>query len=528
MSEKLMDIAESTAQGSFNLFLGNTLSALILAMGSVFIIRLLGPKDYGLYSLSLVMATLLVQLSSLGIDQTFMRFSANLRAEGKETLLARILKSGFAFILLMGVVASMIGFVFSDVFATYVLKRPEVGVFVKLASFTIPFQIAYVVTNSTFIGLDRTEKTALTMNVQSIVKTALSPLFILMGFSVIGAIMGHISSYLVASLIGILLLRGTYQTLKEISNNENGASLENIKLILSYGFPLYLSTFLGTVLNQYQFILLAYYASNFEIGNFSAALNFIVLINLLLFPLATVLLPGFSKLNPQGEAPLIRRFFWLSAKYVSLLIVPASVVIMTLSKDIVYTIYGSSYELAPIFLSLYTVIFLYVGLGSITLGNYLNGIGETKLTLKIGFANAFIFAPLAPLLTHLYGIPGLITAFLSSNFISLLWGLAIAKKRFNVAPNLSDSLKIYLTSFLSAIPTFTLLRLFSFNSPLNLIFGSFLYISVYLTLLPFLGGIYISDIENIRFVYSKLKLVQPFLKPVLAYEAMLLKVKYPN
>ncbi|MGQ9468429.1 MAG: hypothetical protein ACUVTD_01165 [Nitrososphaerales archaeon] len=71
---------------------------------------------------------------------------------------------------------SIICFIFSDTFATYILNRPKMGFLVKIASFLILFQTVFTALNSSFIGLDKTEGSALIMNAQAIIKT--NPLYL--------------------------------------------------------------------------------------------------------------------------------------------------------------------------------------------------------------------------------------------------------------------------------------------------------------------------------------------------------------
>jgi len=54
LSNKLADIAEDSARGGFFLFTGNALSLLTLALVSIITARFLGPENYGLLALSLV------------------------------------------------------------------------------------------------------------------------------------------------------------------------------------------------------------------------------------------------------------------------------------------------------------------------------------------------------------------------------------------------------------------------------------------------------------------------------------------
>ena len=87
MSKKLVEIAEESARGGFFLFTGNASSLAILAIGSIILARLLGPENYGLFSLSLVVPSILVGFLDLGVRSALVRFSAKFRAEGKQKCL---------------------------------------------------------------------------------------------------------------------------------------------------------------------------------------------------------------------------------------------------------------------------------------------------------------------------------------------------------------------------------------------------------------------------------------------------------
>ncbi len=68
MSDELAGIAEDSVKGGLLLFAGNTLSTLILAVGSIVVARFLGPENYGLNSLSLVGPTLLLGLVDFDVN----------------------------------------------------------------------------------------------------------------------------------------------------------------------------------------------------------------------------------------------------------------------------------------------------------------------------------------------------------------------------------------------------------------------------------------------------------------------------
>jgi len=350
MSNRLVEIAEDSARGGFSLFLGDASSTIILAVGSILVARLLGPSGYGIYSLTLVAPMLLGSLIGLGVDYAVVRFPAKFRVENRHKRTLGILKSALIFRLITGVVMSLLCFLYSDFLAVYLLNRSEIGFYVKLASILILFQTLFNLVYYAFIGLDMAERSSLIKALMSIVKASTAPLLIILGLGVTGAVMGHVLGYIVAGIAGTSLLYfGPYRSLKSAlkdAKDEGGNSfLGNLKLMVGYGFPLYLSSILLLVAGQYQLILLAYYVSNLEIGSFRAAVNLSSLLVVVVTPITTALFPAFSKLNPKSENQELKRFFNLSVKYSSLLIVPIAAAVMVLSASLVNVVYGANMHL---------------------------------------------------------------------------------------------------------------------------------------------------------------------------------------
>ena len=64
------------------------------------------------------------------------------------------------------------------------------------------------------------------------------------------------------------------------------------------------------------------------------------------------------------------------------------------------------YEFSPIYLSLLAIAQLYVVTGRLSVGNLLNGQGETQLNMKFLMLTAGIGFPLSYVLTYYFGIVG--------------------------------------------------------------------------------------------------------------------------
>ncbi len=174
---------------------------------------------------------------------------------------------------------------------------------------------------------------------------------IIVGLGVVGAVLGHVLGFAISTMIAVFMLYlGPYRAL-------------------------YTSSLLLLLVEQYRLILLAYNVSDLEIGNFQAAGNFATLLVIISTPISMALFPAFSKLDPSGED--VRKAFQYSVKYTAVLTVPAALFTMLMSRSPVEIVYGSKYLLAPLFLSLYTAVYLCSAFGSTVLDKFFSAIGKT-------------------------------------------------------------------------------------------------------------------------------------------------------
>jgi len=62
--QSLVELGIEAVKEGYGFFIGNTLSTLILAIGSIAIARLLGSENYGIYSLSFIIPSMLDPINS--------------------------------------------------------------------------------------------------------------------------------------------------------------------------------------------------------------------------------------------------------------------------------------------------------------------------------------------------------------------------------------------------------------------------------------------------------------------------------
>jgi len=524
----LADLAKSSVRGSFFLFLGEFSSTIIMALASILIAVFLGPEEYGIYTIVFIVPSLLVELSDLGVSPALTRFSAHYQAEGKNRKVANLVKTGILFKFTFSLILSLSMLLLAEGIATNVLKRPAIGFLIRLASLNLIGEALLNSVNSVFIGLDKAELSGLLKFIQAIIKAVVSPLLLLLGLGVAGATLGAGLGLAFAAATGVILI--VFRTFPLLERNSyRGKNInfsQALKKMISYGTPLYFSAIIGTVLLQYRTILLTLFTSNTDIGYYAIVMNFSVLMNVLTYPLSTSLFPSFSKLKIEKNRNEIGNMLKLAVKYVSLIIIPASLALAVLSSDVVPTLYGSQYTTASRYLCLYSLSLLYTGMGMFVIGPLINSQGDTKTTLRIGIVGFAVSIPLSSLLTPLYGVLGLITSILISQLISTSYSLYIVHQRYELDIEPSYSLKILAASLLSALLVYLFSKLITLTNPIySLACGGVLYTTSFLLFAPILGAITDEDIENLKYATNELPIIRILAANILKIEKKILNLK---
>lgn len=200
-----------------------------------------------------------------------------------------------------------------------------------------------------------------------------------------------------------------------------------------------------------------------------------------------------------------------------------AVAVAVLSRDLIRAVYGASYSYASIYLTLYAGIFILTGLGYYVVGNFLNGVGRTRETLKISAVQLAIFLPTAPIMAWLYSVPGLIVALALSALVSIGFGLRLVTEKYGMQVDLKGSLATLAAALMSALPILPL----AYYSPLpalaNVIVGGLIYLAAYLTFVPICKAITRPDLQILSQILSHIKVLRPAVKLILAYERLLLR-----
>ena len=85
MQKELDGLAKDSIRGGISLLIGEAIFTIVAGLSTIFIARFLGPSDFALYSLILVLPSLFGSLSFFGIDNALLHFVPKWLSEKKES-----------------------------------------------------------------------------------------------------------------------------------------------------------------------------------------------------------------------------------------------------------------------------------------------------------------------------------------------------------------------------------------------------------------------------------------------------------
>jgi len=533
--DKALEMGRTSATGSFHLLIGVAFSSIIMAVGTIVLAGLLPVNEVGLYGISMIPATIINFFRDWGINQAMTQQIASLRVQGKESEIHDVIVSGVIFELISGALLSIVCFALAEPLALVLspANASNLSVYIAIMSFSIFAGAVIAAASGIFTGFERMKLNSLTQILQSIVKTALGPLLIVLGFGVLGAIYASVTSFAAGSIFSIFIVYfSLFRPLRKCKVGKCAVK-KTLKPMLKYGLPLTVSGIVIGVLPQLFAFSMAIYAGEWMMGNYYAAVYFSVLITFISIPISTALFPAFSKLNPEKEPELVKTVFNSSVKFTSLLLVPATMVLITLSNPLIGALFPKNgilqslfslnaelkFPYAPLFLALSSLVNLLVLMGNISLSTFQAGVGKTSQVMKQSFLSVLVGLPLAFLLvSYLNSIGGAALAVVGGILGSLvatippiIWGLHWLWKNYRVSIDYKLSAKIFLSSIIASAVTFLFISYASLPYGFLLIGGFLIYLLVYITIAPLFGAVNLSDIDAFKAMFSDLGVISKIL-----------------
>jgi len=203
---------------------------------------------------------------------------------------------------------------------------------------------------------------------------------------------------------------------------------------------------------------------------------------------------------------------------------------VALSQPLIGVMFGEAYSLASLFLVLVSVVSLFCGLGSLSMGSLLSSQGETKAILKIGLLTMAVGIPLSLILIPYFRVLGFILNSLIAQAVGTFLYIHWTHKLFKFKMWIGQSARTFIAAFtMGGIVwvTSVMLRLWvGFSSDAILLGVGFLVgFFSYLLLLPLIGAIDSMELENLNDIFGKSGPFKPIINMLFATMKRLISIR---
>lgn len=392
-------------------------------------VHYLKPAEYGMLEMFYVTVTLSQTLISSGIAHATLRFYFEYKDEADQK---KVISTAMLTTMVIGIVGALALISLSIRFSSWLFDTTEYASYFRLAFLMLAFEI----TKEIDLAFIRAREYSLFFILVSFLQ-----LFSLVGlnFYMVAVLEKGVYGILLGNLISTML---TWILLTGFTVKQCGLRFEWLKLraIVTYGYPLMLSGFIGTVSKNADRFFLSAFTSLEVVGLYALASK-------LGGALQTFVVEPFTRSygpfrfsimresNAQAIYARVMTYFFAGVTFVGLLMAMFSEEIIRLVSGRAY--YGSA-ALAPWFL---VDVILFGMLYNLQTGVYVTK--STKYMLYITFSSVMVNLAMNLLLVRRFGVYGAIASILTASLFSVVATWKIAQGLFPVHYEYRRLLKIF-------------------------------------------------------------------------------------
>lgn len=390
---------------------------------SLVITRNLSPVESGFFFLGFAVSSVLATLSTLGLNNAFVRFIGSFSWEQNWSVVNGIFIRGLmASFLVSGLVMTLL-IIFSPVIGGLIFNKPELSRILLILAFAIPSITIYMITSFAFQGLHRPVFSVLFQNISCQVLVVLG----IMSLSLLGVAINiiNVASIFTGSAVVTSILALAFWFSREEASAPSDYS-QTSALIASLR-PLWL-TMVMTMLVQWGGQLIAgIFAPADEVAFFSVAQRTAMLTSFILIAVNLVAAPRFSAIAKRGNMSELRAISIFCSKIMIIIAIPILITMLIFSERIM-GLFGAEYGRAAILLQVLVLgQFINVATGSV--GFLLNMTGYETDMRNIVFLSGPLALILSFILVPIYGVLGAAISTSIAVASQNILGVYIVKKR---------------------------------------------------------------------------------------------------
>jgi O-antigen/teichoic acid export membrane protein len=392
-------------RNTFNSLLQQGLSAFFTAALTLFLVRELGPKDYGVLALATSIGTIVLLISDFGISTSAARFVAE--DSRNRSHAAAVFRSAVGMKAVVATITTILLIVLAPTLASW-LETPALTLPIRLMAISAAAQGFGSLFISMFAAFQRVSLGFSYTFVESSVEAISSVALVLFGAGAAGAVAGRAIGFAAAGILAAVV------TVRLIGRPAIQAAKGNEfprRKIVGYGFSLMVIDGAFAIFDRVDVLIIGAMISSTAAGLFEAPLRLLALVKYPAMAIAAGYTPRLAGARRE-QAEVLRFLNALRMALLFYLFLAAPILVW--AEPIVHLLLGSSYAGSVAVLRVSTPTVIFSGLTPIlaAAANYL-GEAHKRVPLALGALgiNIVIDVILVPKIGIVAGAIGTATAF---------------------------------------------------------------------------------------------------------------------
>ena len=485
-------------KGSGLFFLGQVFISIFSSLYTVIVARYLGPTEYGLVSLGVMLTGIVTTFSLLGLQLGLKRYIPHYRSKKEIAKLKGTIINSIFIVLTAACFFAFVSFYFAEAIALKLFKTRDFTTILRIFSLAVPAAALFRLFQEIFLGFKKIKfKVVFEVLTNGLVMLLLASLVIILRGPAEGISLAFLTSLLLGVIGGFFLFEfKTFSIFRSKIKNK----WEKQRLFY-FCFPLFLSSIVGLILGWSDTFIIAVMLTPHEVGLYRAAYPLGMILGKFIPSFGAVFIPLASELYSEKRTEEIRRLYQITKRWIFILALPLFTFILFFSKKIILVFLGKAY------LESWTVLVV-IALGSLLFSSaglayqLLQIFEATKKIFMVDLTGAGLNLLLNFLLIPRLGILGAaISCSFSLSFIHL-GNMVLGRQYINIRFDPFEYLRLIVISVIAITPFFFLLR-FLPDSWLMLALGAVVYLCFYYLLLILWGGLKQDDFLVVNYLRNK-------------------------
>ena len=405
-------MANKLVRGSLIILIGNVIFRIGGYIYRFLMAILLGPTAYGILGITLPFQGIFQTLSAGGLPPAIAKYVAEYEAIDEKDMARQTIYTALKIMVFLGLFfGALMIFVVAPYLAYDYLGKPVTLVPLQIIGLITPFSVIVGAFRGAFQGVYKMEYIVYTRAVEQLGMILFATAFVILGFSVIGALWGTVLGYSLSVVAAIYIFKYHMGDLIPKPSDDFVFSMrDELKLagtLVKFSIPVIITAIAEMLIYNICTIVMGKFLTLDDIGFFAAADPIARLPLIISVSIATTILPASSEAFKLKDIDMLQKYVSEAYKYSLLFVVPMCVGLALFAAPTLRVLYfkNPAYVAGAMALAILSLGMTFYSIFAIST-SIIQGIGNPRIPMYILVGGAIVTGILNWLMVPTLGIAG--------------------------------------------------------------------------------------------------------------------------